>query len=113
MATVPNPPGGLRSQFAGDPEMLDLIRVFLDELPARVSSIRASLDAGRASDLMRLAHQLKGAAGGYGYPTIGDAAGRVEEDLKRVSSVGGELEGIRGAIDELLMLCQSAIAHRS
>lgn len=68
----------LVSEFADDPEMRDLVQMFIDELPDRMAGIEQALDAGDFQNAATLSHQLKGAAGGYGFPTITDAASEVE-----------------------------------
>lgn len=75
-AVVPSTP--LLSRFANDPEMRDIVALFVSEVPERLREFR---DAWGASDLRRvrtLAHQIKGAAGGYGYPEVSTAASELE-----------------------------------
>src|SRR5205823_2304583 len=43
-----------------------LVAQFLGGLPQRISGIQAALTSGDMAQLKVLAHQLKGAAGGYG-----------------------------------------------
>jgi HPt (histidine-containing phosphotransfer) domain-containing protein len=72
----------LRSSFADDPEMRDLLVFFVDDLGRRVEAIRrALLDQDRAQ-LHTLAHQLSGSAGGYGYTSIGDVARLLEKQVQ-------------------------------
>jgi signal transduction histidine kinase/DNA-binding response OmpR family regulator len=69
----------LVSTLVDDADMQEIIREFVRDLPGRSAAI---LRASRASDietLKRLAHQLKGAAGGYGFPRITEAAAEVEQ----------------------------------
>jgi HPt (histidine-containing phosphotransfer) domain-containing protein len=64
--------------------MRDLIAMFVDEMPEKVATLE-SLARSRDSDsLRRLAQQLKGASGGYGFSTVGAAAAVLEESLKTV-----------------------------
>lgn len=92
----------LRSEFAGDPEMAELIEYFVSEMPRRVDAIGACLRDNRFEDLRRLAHQLKGASAGYGFGPIGDAARRLESDLDSRAAV----DRIRADVDQLVGLCQ-------
>jgi len=94
--------GVVRSEFAQDPEMTDLIGYFVSELPHRVEAIGGCLRDERLDDLRTIAHQLKGASAGYGVSTIGDAARRLEEDLKSNAA----LETIRSDVEDLISLCQ-------
>lgn len=98
----------LRSNMANDPEIGELVSQFVDELPQKVEDLLSALRAGDAIRVRTLAHQLKGAAGGYGFPTIGRAAQRVEECLRAEGSNDGVLEKIRVGMDELIGLCRQA-----
>ena len=106
MATSTNGVEPLISELADDPDMLDLVNDFVDDLPKRAEAI---VSCGAAEDLATirtLAHQLKGSAGGYGFPTITDAAAKLEQ------SAGGnaELAVITEQISQLASLCQRARA---
>lgn len=93
----------LRSEFADDPDMGELVAEFVEELGARIGAIRAAFETDDSARLRTIAHQLKGAAGGYGFPTIGLAAG----DLER--AIGAEAHEVRNKVEELVQLCRSAI----
>jgi HPt (histidine-containing phosphotransfer) domain-containing protein len=101
----PNPQGPLRSEFATDPEMSELIGLFLSELPAKIEGVVAAFQGGDADTLKRLAHQIKGAAGGYGFPSVGDAAGKVELGLKAASDPQAALAKVNADVRELVELC--------
>jgi diguanylate cyclase (GGDEF)-like protein/PAS domain S-box-containing protein len=62
-----------------DPEMQALAEEFATVLPERIDEIVEALAASDREGLKRCAHRLKGAAGGYGYPTISTAARDLEE----------------------------------
>lgn len=107
---MPEPRSGdvvpLVSEFAGDADMAELIGFFRSELGERVSALRAAVSAGDAAGLARLAHQLKGAAAGYGYPSITAAAGRVEGALK--SGTAATVAAVATGVRELIELCERA-----
>ncbi|MEZ6233110.1 MAG: Hpt domain-containing protein [Phycisphaerales bacterium] len=96
----------LVSEFAGDPEMQELVEFFVSALPERIDAIRGALGEQRFRDLQRLAHQMKGAAGGYGFPAIGTAAGALEGTLKQNEQP--PLDQVRGEVDALIALCNRA-----
>lgn len=62
--------------------MRELVLWFLDDLGNRVQAMRGALDAHDASRLRVLAHQLAGAASGYGFDEIGEAAREVESSIR-------------------------------
>ncbi|MCG3121756.1 MAG: hypothetical protein GIKADHBN_00127 [Phycisphaerales bacterium] len=100
------------SDFADDPDMQELVELFAQEMPAKIEKVRSAFEAGRFDDLRRLAHQLKGAAGGYGFGVVGDAAGRLEEHLA-TSAAGsaGSIEQIKKDVQALLDLCRNVRAR--
>jgi len=72
----------VRSEFADDPDMSGIVESFVSELPDRVGAMNAALAAGQLEQLRVLAHQLKGAAGGYGFPRLGEAAALIDQGVK-------------------------------
>jgi HPt (histidine-containing phosphotransfer) domain-containing protein len=98
-----------RSEFASDPEMRDIVTLFIDDLPRRAESLRSALLAGDRARLRMLAHQLRGSAGGYGFPALGNAAANVE--ILILSGAGDERIG--GAVERLVHRCRAAASsHR-
>lgn len=108
MSTHPSGAAPLRSEFVDDPEMGDLIGLFVEELPNRVEAIEQALASGDWAGLSRLAHQLRGAGAGYGFEPISDSAAELED----TAQYGGDpdLESIRGCVNELRSLCDRATA---
>lgn len=70
------------SVFADDAEMHEIIGLFVDELPKRTMAMQSALNSGDLDQVRVLAHQLKGAAGGYGFASLGEAAALVESAVK-------------------------------
>jgi HPt (histidine-containing phosphotransfer) domain-containing protein len=85
-----------------DTDDVELIEMFLAELPARVQSLNQAAEAGDFAYMNRLAHQLKGAAPGFGFEPIGSAAGVLEERLKTSNLEMVELDQIRTEFDTLI-----------
>lgn len=99
----------LRSTLANDPDMRELVEFFVQEMPARIASLRKAYEGAAVADLVRLAHQLKGASGGYGFAQIGDQAGVLESTLKhRSGSDAQALAAIKSQLDALIDLCNRA-----
>ena len=70
MAVTDVPTGPLYSQFAEDPDLAELVDVFVEEMPRRVATLLDRLEQADWDSLGRAAHQLKGAAGSYGFGEI-------------------------------------------
>jgi HPt (histidine-containing phosphotransfer) domain-containing protein len=106
MKQVKNPENALVSELAGDLDLADLLEMFVSELPARVEAIERACAEEDFNNLVRLAHQLKGAAGSYGYPTITEAAAELERRVKSSESLDRLTEVVQG----IASLCQRAQA---
>ncbi|MDA0282606.1 MAG: ATP-binding protein [Planctomycetota bacterium] len=72
----------LVSDFADDADMCEIIEMFIDGLEERLETIRKAFDDRNFTTVSGIAHQLKGAAGGYGYPTLSELAFDVEQKAK-------------------------------
>jgi HPt (histidine-containing phosphotransfer) domain-containing protein len=94
-----------------DPEFAELIEYFRGELPDRVRALEASAAGGDLQTLERLAHQLKGAAPGFGFTDVGDAARRLEDGLRRLGPDAGSLDRIRDELEALVGLCRAHVSH--
>jgi signal transduction histidine kinase/CheY-like chemotaxis protein/HPt (histidine-containing phosphotransfer) domain-containing protein len=92
------------SELADDEEMTDLVERFTNGLPAQAKHLEDALSAGDREGIRRAAHQLKGAAGGYGYPTITAAAARLEERAREGTTM-------EQAISDVADLCRRARAR--
>ncbi len=95
------------SKLGDDEDFVELVELFVSELPDRVESMRKAVEENDLDTLKRLAHQLKGAAGGYGFPTITDNA----RDLEQNSQATEDLASIRRQVEELADMCQRARAN--
>jgi HPt (histidine-containing phosphotransfer) domain-containing protein len=99
----------LRSEFANDPDMIELVQEFVQDLPTRAETLTKHLQASEYSDLRRVAHQIKGAAGGYGFAPISVSAGKVEKLLQSELNQAN-LQDLRDQVAELVGLCRRASA---
>lgn len=101
----------LRSIYADDPEMAELVQLFVEEMPERTARLRHAVDAEDLASLTRLAHQLKGAAAGYGFPVIGERAGTIEDRCKSLDAAGGVPAELAGEVTAFIELCSTASAR--
>jgi HPt (histidine-containing phosphotransfer) domain-containing protein len=92
----------LYSRLAANEGVADLVELFVEELPGRVAKMRAHLATENWSELERCAHQMKGAAGSYGFDPLTPAATRLE----RAVATHDPCEQIAAALDDLTSLCQ-------
>ena len=109
--SVPNPQEPhsryepLVSDFADDADMLELVELFILDLQARIISLREAFDSADFEQLSVIAHQLKGAGGGYGFPTISAGA----EDLENILLAGeAEVSAVNEKTEALIQLCRCA-----
>jgi CheY-like chemotaxis protein/HPt (histidine-containing phosphotransfer) domain-containing protein len=83
---VPAPSGlsdDVLARVGGDRELLaEISRLFVDDAPAHLASIRAAIDGCDGEALRRAAHALKGAAANFDATSLVDAA-RSMEDVGR------------------------------
>lgn len=96
----------LISALSDEPETRDLVENFVNELPTRVKALHAALLASDFTTFARLAHQLKGAAGGYGFQPITDAA----RELEATAKTQQDMETLTMQLSELADLCGRARA---
>jgi HPt (histidine-containing phosphotransfer) domain-containing protein len=88
--------------LAADPDLAELVEMFVEEMPERLTRLMATWDAKDLDGLSRLAHQLKGSAGSYGFHEVTPFAHQLEAVLK---GHGTESE-ICHHLQELLGICQ-------
>ncbi len=102
------PPPALFSELAEERDLADLLAEFVEGLPRRVDALQEALDRNDLAGLARLAHQLRGAAGSYGFSTITTAARAVEESAQAPVC----LDELRRQFEALAALCRSAHADQ-
>lgn len=92
----------VRSDLANDADMTELVQYFVNEMPERVRLLAECWRDRRLGDLRRVAHQLKGASAGYGFPVIGAAAKRLEDAIHAEH----EIESVQREVDALIDMCR-------
>ena len=99
-------PDQLVSELANDPDLADIVRAFARALPERAAALAAAVRAENDTETTRLAHQLKGAAGSYGFPVVSTLARTLE-----VHTRAADREAQMVVVERLLQL--AAAAHRA
>lgn len=99
---LPLPQNVIRSQFAEHPVISRVLDKFISRLGERVQAMRAALRDGEPAELACLAHQLKGAAGSCGYPSLASAAESLESDLRQ-----NQLDAAGDAVAQIATICEA------
>jgi signal transduction histidine kinase/CheY-like chemotaxis protein len=94
------------STFGEDEDMREIIRQFVHDLADRSTAILRACIASDVATLERMAHQLKGSAGGYGFPRITEAAAAVEQGVME----GLDAASLQARAEALASLCRRARA---
>jgi HPt (histidine-containing phosphotransfer) domain-containing protein len=94
----------IHSTLAGDEDFSDLLSEFVKGLASRQQSLREYLQNRDEQRLTRLIHQLKGACGGYGFSSLTDAAGKIEDQLRGGCSLDELVTQIESFIDTLSLV---------
>jgi HPt (histidine-containing phosphotransfer) domain-containing protein len=102
MTSEPSRSEPLYSELSHDAELQLLVAMFVDELPQRIAAIQECQRLGLWDELRRLAHQLKGVGGTYGFDALTPSAARLEQCAAR----GEPEDEIRQALTALADLCR-------
>jgi len=92
------------STFGDDADLTVILEIFVDELPERASKMESYFQGADWEGLRQAAHQLKGAAGSYGFQPITDSAARLETSIVENDSRAD----IQAALEQLADLCRRA-----
>ena len=95
------------STLADDPDLGEIVGLYVAEMPERVAALLARSKAGDRRGLATLAHQMKGAAGSHGFHQLTPYAARLEQ-LARGNAPDHEL---RQAV-EALVEASSRVRYR-
>lgn len=103
-SAAPQTDGPLKSTLSDDPDMVELVEFFVEQMSNRVDVIRTATDEQNIEELRTIAHQLKGAGLGYGFEPISNCAGALE---KLIDGAGpdAQVDSFRQQIDDLINLC--------
>jgi HPt (histidine-containing phosphotransfer) domain-containing protein len=96
----------IHSSLAADPQLSEMVEQFVAEMPSRVAWMQRHLEAQDWEALRRAAHQMKGAAGSYGFDRLTPHALRLETLL----AGGASQEEVTAAFQELIAHCRRVTA---
>ena len=94
--------GPVLSEFADDPDYVPLVAEFIEAMPQRLEELQAALDVSDFSRVTSLAHQLKGAGGGYGFPEVTKVALALEQAARHGPAAATEVRAILGTLGQLI-----------
>jgi signal transduction histidine kinase/DNA-binding response OmpR family regulator len=84
----------VKSAYADDAAMREIIDAFVERLPSRVAQIESLIGKQDMDELRRAIHQIKGAGGGYGFGEISKSAEVVERSIKEGASLDRVVQGV-------------------
>ncbi len=87
----------IRSSFADDPDMSELIELFVEDIPDKLERLRTAMEQEDLEALRSFAHQLKGAAGGYGFEQLTPLA----HQLELTAASATQISAVRGGVEEI------------
>jgi signal transduction histidine kinase/DNA-binding response OmpR family regulator len=90
----------VRSSYASDEDMREVLVEFIGRLPSQVARLETLSRQDSFEEVRRLVHQIKGAGGGFGFPIMTKLAAQAEASLKTSESV----EVVRKEVDDLIDL---------
>lgn len=90
-----------------DPDFADLVEEFVASLDGRLRDLQGALAQQDFDQLRGLAHQLKGAGGGHGYPILTEKAAVLEQQ-----AIAKDIADIQAGIEELSCLVARVIVAR-
>jgi HPt (histidine-containing phosphotransfer) domain-containing protein len=98
------------SDLGQDPDLCDLVELFVEEMPGRIGALLELAEHRDWEGLARIAHQLKGAAGSYGFHAVTPLARRLELAARAGSPQERE---ILDALNDTVSLCRRCRAAAS
>jgi len=109
MTTIEDCEVPIISTFGTDPVLSELVGMYVAEMPDRIAVLEKAFAGGDRERLRTCAHQIKGAAGSYGFDCLTQSAAALESVVR----ADRPAEEIRRSLEVLLNLCRRIIAGGS
>ena len=108
MSNSPLEANAVYSTLGADPDLGDLVALFVEEMPCitRCTTLELSFQEANRDELARAAHQLKGAAGSYGFHQLTNFAARLERAVREIRKTTQNEQEILASLTELLTVCR-------
>jgi HPt (histidine-containing phosphotransfer) domain-containing protein len=103
MPDAPDPEPIYSDLLSTDGDLADIVRAFVEELPARISQLSAAHEGGRLEEIRALAQRLKGASRSHGYPDLCDRAAALERTASECSknAINEIIREINGLVSQI------------
>jgi CheY-like chemotaxis protein/HPt (histidine-containing phosphotransfer) domain-containing protein len=91
----------IKSSHAANPRIMAIVPEFVASLPGRVGRMTDLLEHNDLPDLQKIAHQLLGTCGGYGFAAVSEPARVLEQSIKEgqhQESITPEVKALIGVI---------------
>lgn len=92
------------SDFADDPQMHEILEEFCGRLPDTVCRLQQAFELKDITAVQRIAHQMKGAGGGYGFTTLSEIGAQLEAEAR----MGMWTPALFELADRFIQLCLAA-----
>ena len=89
-------------EFMDDPEFIELVNKFLEDLPDKLHDINTAYQSHDWANLKALVHKLKGTGASFGYPVITELATLIHKDL-----LDSNYAALQRTLAELNKSCQN------
>lgn len=93
----------IQSLFADDEMMMEIVALFVAELPDRIATLEMAFHGSDLELLHRTAHQLKGAFGSYGFDQLTEPTRKLEESTSRANVDHSE---VQRDMEDLISFCR-------
>ncbi|HUG93849.1 MAG TPA: Hpt domain-containing protein [Planctomycetaceae bacterium] len=89
--------------MAGEAGFREVLEAFLESLPDLRRTLQERFDCGDVAGLRVRAHQLRGSAGGYGFPALTAIAARLEAacEAGAMERIGDDLDGLLAYLERI------------
>jgi HPt (histidine-containing phosphotransfer) domain-containing protein len=93
--------GTILSTMRDIPRMKQIIAEYVQGLPGEVAKLLESVNLRDLQPLRRVAHQLRGSGGGYGFEAISELAGKVEDAILSGDNLGAVRTRVLALVDAI------------
>jgi len=83
-----------------DPDLMDLVPMFLENRQTEIHEIRGAVASGDSAKVREIGHRMKGIGGGYGFDYV-SVVGKALEDLAQAGNLSQVALWLGGLTDYL------------